>query len=146
MFLSGSDMYKMVSDLYHICRSITGPGVRETLSYIQKIIPKLSIQSVPSGTQAFDWTVPNEWTIRDAFIADESGKRIVDFQKHNLHVVGYSEPVDKWLTLEELNNIFIHYRINLMQYLMSLLTIPVIGGFALRMNSYNLLCQAGIMY
>ena len=102
MFLSGSDMYKMVSDLYHICRSITGPGVRETLSYIQKIIPKLSIQSVPSGTQAFDWTVPNEWTIRDAFIADESGKRIVDFQKHNLHVVGYSEPVDKWLTLEEL--------------------------------------------
>ena len=95
-------LHSWAKDLFPICRSITGPGVRETLKYIQNILPELKIHSVPSGTQAFDWTVPNEWTINDAFIADESSQRIVDFQKHNLHVLGYSESVDKWLTLDEL--------------------------------------------
>ena len=99
----GNEMFDMVKDLFPICRSITGPGVRETLKYIQNILPELIIRSVPSGTQAFDWTVPNEWTIRDAFIKNESGQRIVDFQKHNLHVLGYSEPVDEWLRLDELD-------------------------------------------
>ncbi len=93
-------MFKAVSDLYPLCRSITGRGVRDTLDYIQKYLPDLTIQSVPSGAKAFDWIVPDEWTIQDAFITDESGERIVDFQKHNLHVVGYSVPVDKLLTLE----------------------------------------------
>jgi len=78
--------------------------VRETLKYIQDILPELKIYSVSSGAQAFDWTVPNEWIIHDAFIADESGKRIVDYQKHNLHILGYSEPVDKWLTLDKLDS------------------------------------------
>ena len=95
-------MHNWAKDLFPICRSITGPGVRETLKYIQNILPKLKIHSVLSGTQAFDWTVPDEWTIHDAFIADDSGERIIDFQKHNLHVVSYSEPVDIWLTLDEL--------------------------------------------
>ena len=78
--------------------------MRKTLKYIQDILPELKIYSVSSGAQAFDWTVPNEWIIHDAFIADESGERIVDYQKHNLHILGYSEPVDKWLTLDNLDS------------------------------------------
>ena len=98
----GASMYRWAADLYPICRSITGPGVRETLTYLAGLLPGLEIRSVPSGTQAFDWTVPDEWTIRDAYVADEDGNRIIDFRRHNLHVVGYSEPVDQWLTLDQL--------------------------------------------
>lgn len=95
-------MYDWATDLYPICRSLTGPGVRETLGYLSELLPGLEICSVPSGTGAFDWTVPDEWTIRDAYVADEQGNRVIDFRCHNLHVVGYSEPVDRWLTLDEL--------------------------------------------
>jgi aminopeptidase-like protein len=98
----GQMMHSWARDLFPICRSLTGPGVRETLSYLGVLIPDLTIHSVTSGTQAFDWTVPDEWTIRDAYIADESGRRVVDFRKHNLHVAGYSEPVDRWMDLQEL--------------------------------------------
>jgi aminopeptidase-like protein len=98
----GYKMHGWAKDLFPISRSLTGPGVRETLQYIQNLIPELKIRSVPSGTQAFDWVVPDEWTIRGAFIDDSAGNRLVDFKHNNLHVVGYSNPVDIWLTLEEL--------------------------------------------
>ncbi len=94
-------LYELVSTLYPICRSITGDGVRETLRIIQKIIP-IRIHEIPSGTKVFDWEVPEEWNIKDAYVKTLSGKRIIDFKRNNLHVLGYSVPVKKRITLEEL--------------------------------------------
>jgi aminopeptidase-like protein len=97
----GADMHALVSDLYPICRSITGDGFRDTLWYLQKLLP-LELHEVPSGSRVFDWTVPNEWNIRDAWIANEDGQRVVDFKSHNLHVVNYSAPVRRRMSLDEL--------------------------------------------
>jgi aminopeptidase-like protein len=94
-------MYDLIKKLYPICRSITGNGVRETLKIIQKHIP-LKIYEVPTGTKAFDWEVPKEWNIRDAYIKDSKGNKIVDFKKCNLHVVSYSIPIHKKMSLSEL--------------------------------------------
>ena len=96
-------MYQWATDLYPVCRSLTGNGVRDTLTYIKNLLPALSIHEVASGTKAFDWIIPDEWNIRDAFIADETGKRLVDFKQSNLHVLGYSEPVDQRLNFAELD-------------------------------------------
>ena len=98
----GLEMHSWAKDLFPICRSLTGNGVRETLSYLSRIVPAMTIHEVPSGTQAFDWTIPDEWNIRAAYVEDENGNRVVDFARNNLHVVGYSTPVDEWLTLAEL--------------------------------------------
>jgi aminopeptidase-like protein len=95
-------MHELATELWPLPRSITGPGVRKTLEILKREIPQLNLQSIPSGTRCFDWTIPEEWSIDDAFIEDESGHRIVDFKDNNLHVVGYSVPVDEWLELEEL--------------------------------------------
>lgn len=100
---AGAQMYLWAKDMFPIARSITGPGVRETLAYLGNLLPNLTVHEVTSGVQAFDWTVPDEWTIRDAYIADEVGNRVIDFKQHNLHVVGYSEPVDVWLDRDELD-------------------------------------------
>jgi aminopeptidase-like protein len=99
----GEFCHDLATELFPICRSLTGPGVRETLSHLKALLPDLMIHDVASGTSAFDWIVPDEWTIRDAYIADESGARLVDFRSSNLHIVGYSEPVDMWMDLEELD-------------------------------------------
>src|SRR5215831_4968818 len=97
----GHFMHRLMTELFPICRSITGDGVRETLRIIQDHIP-LNIFEVPSGTKAFDWTVPKEWNIRDAFVLDPEGRKIIDFNESNLHVLGYSAPVAKSVTLTEL--------------------------------------------
>ena len=98
----GERAYALARELFPICRSLTGPGVRQTLRILQRELPEMTLHEVPSGTRCFDWTVPPEWSIREAYIATEDGRRIVDFATHNLHVVGYSTPVDAVLTLEEL--------------------------------------------
>lgn len=103
MKINGNEMYKWAKDLFPICRSITGPGVRETLKYMQDIIPELSINGIKSGTKVFDWTVPDEWIIHDAYVEDEKKNKIIDFKKNNLHVLNYSEPINKKLSLDELN-------------------------------------------
>jgi aminopeptidase-like protein len=97
----GRSMYRFISELYPICRSITGDGVRKTLNLILEHIP-LTICEVPSGLQVFDWTVPLEWNIRDAYIKNSAGERIVDFRASNLHVLSYSVPVHARMGLAEL--------------------------------------------
>ncbi len=97
----GEDMHTAMGRLYPICRSITGDGVRATLDVLAESLD-LERRSVPSGTQAFDWTVPDEWNVRDAYIADRHGRRVVDFRQHSLHLVSYSVPVRATMTLSEL--------------------------------------------
>jgi len=97
----GQQAYDLIVELFPLCRSITGDGVRETLRIINKYIP-LKMHEITTGTQALDWVVPKEWNIRDAYILDEHGKKIVDFKKNNLHVVSYSVPVDTHMPLSEL--------------------------------------------
>ncbi len=94
-------MHRLVRELYPICRSITGDGVRETLARIQKHIT-LNIHEVPSGTRVFDWTVPEEWNISDAYIKNNTGERVIDFRTSNLHVVSYSAPVHETMALGDL--------------------------------------------
>jgi aminopeptidase-like protein len=99
----GTQMYSWVCDLFPICRSLTGDGNRETLDYLNRLLDgKLSIYEVPTGYQAFDWTVPKEWKIREAWIKNESGEKIVDFAANNLHLVGYSTPINTKISLDEL--------------------------------------------
>lgn len=100
----GREMYQWIRDLFPLCRSITGEGLRETLRFLKKLAPELQIHEVASGTKCFDWIVPNEWNIRDAFVEDASGKKVIDFKENNLHVVSYSIPVNKELDLMELEN------------------------------------------
>ncbi|VVJ24128.1 Uncharacterised protein [Amycolatopsis camponoti] len=98
---SGAELHALVERLYPICRSITGDGVRQTLDIIGEHIA-LERHEVPTGTAVLDWTIPQEWNIRDAYVAAPSGERVIDFRESNLHVVGYSVPVSRRMPLSEL--------------------------------------------
>ena len=97
----GLQLYQLMKELYPICRSITGEGVRKTLQRIKKYVD-IELREVPSGTKVFDWFIPKEWNIKDAYVKNSSGEKIIDFKKSNLHVLNYSMPVDKKLSLKEL--------------------------------------------
>jgi aminopeptidase-like protein len=99
----GDELHSFAAELYPICRSITGDGIRETLKRVLQRIP-LELTEVATGTPVFDWTVPKEWSIRDAYIQDTRGRRIVDFQQHSLHVVNYSIPVHATMPLSDLRS------------------------------------------
>jgi aminopeptidase-like protein len=97
----GQEMYRLITELFPLCRSITGNGVRKTLAIMKEHIP-IEIHEVPSGTQVFDWTVPKEWNIQDAYVKNSKGEKIIDFNKSNLHVLNYGIPVKKKVSLAEL--------------------------------------------
>jgi len=98
----GREMHAWAQDLFPLNRSITGLGFRQSLTFLRKILPELKVFEVESGTQAFDWSVPDEWSVREAWIKGPDGRTIVDFAEHNLHLVGYSEPVEARMNLEHL--------------------------------------------
>ncbi|MFH9953983.1 DUF4910 domain-containing protein [Streptomyces roseolus] len=101
MTTPGEEMHALVERLYPLCRSITGDGVRATLDVVGEYVP-LRVHEVPTGTRVLDWTVPREWNIRDAYVADATGRRVVDFAASSLHVLGYSVPVAATMPLSEL--------------------------------------------
>jgi aminopeptidase-like protein len=108
---NGQDMHLLATRLFPICRSLSGSGVRQTISILNDQLRDqtggalgLTVSEVPSGTECFDWVVPPEWNVADAFVSDDSGKRVVDFGAHNLHLVGYSEPIDQEMSLEDLQS------------------------------------------
>lgn len=101
MMRRGDEIYTLAERLYPICRSITGDGVRETLSIIREYIP-IEVHEVPSGTRVFDWTIPKEWNISDAYVKNTKGEKVIDFKESNLHVLNYSSPIRANLPLSKL--------------------------------------------
>ena len=103
--VNGDDLYNFAQDLWPFDRSITGDGVRKTLYEIKKRkLPNLKIHEVKSGTKVFDWEVPNEWSVKNAFIITPKGEKICDFKVNNLHLLGYSIPIKKTISLEKLKS------------------------------------------
>lgn len=99
----GNEIHRLVAELYPICRSITGDGLRQSMAVLQEHIP-LQVHEVSSGTQVFDWVVPREWNIRDAYVKDPKGRKVIDFRRSNLHIVGYSVPVHEVMPLDSLRS------------------------------------------
>ena len=96
------NLYIAKKNIYPLNRSITGKGTLKTLQIIKKRLPKLKIKKVKSNTNVYDWKVPPEWNLRQAYILDKNRKKIIDFEKNNLHIVGYSKPVNKYVSKKEL--------------------------------------------
>lgn len=105
----GEQIYRLMEELFPICRSITGDGVRQTFQKLKEICPSLKTYEIPTGTKVFDWEIPKEWNIRDAYVEDSQGRRVIDFRENNLHVVGYSLPMDKTISLPELKKMIHTY-------------------------------------
>ena len=103
----GAEMYRLISQCYPICRSITGEGVRKTLKLVRDIIP-LETHEVPTGTQVFDWEIPKEWNIDKAYIKDSTGNKIINFEDCNLHVLNYSIPIHTKIPLDELKKAYFY--------------------------------------
>jgi aminopeptidase-like protein len=101
---TGKIMYKWTAELFPLNRSITGEGVRKTLRYIKAIIDELEIHSIPSGESVFDWIIPDEWNVRDAYLIDPEGRKLASFKENNLHLVGYSVPIHEKMDLVDLQN------------------------------------------
>jgi len=101
--MAGEEMISLMKTLWPFCRSITGDGVRATLNVIKKKLPRLEIYEIPSGTQCFDWVIPREWNIRQAYVLNDKNEKVIDFTDHNLHIVSYSIPVDAEMDIEELD-------------------------------------------
>lgn len=99
---NGQIMYELAKKMFPICRSITGNGFRKSLNILKGVIPEIQVVEVPTGTQVFDWTIPNEWNIEDAYIETLDGRRVIDFNDNNLHILGYSSPIDSVITKAEL--------------------------------------------
>jgi aminopeptidase-like protein len=99
---AGEQMHALARRLWPLCRSITGDGVRQTLAILKESLPELTLHEIPTGAKCFDWTVPKEWVIRSAYIVGPDGRRVVDFADNNLHVVNYSSPIDREVSLDEL--------------------------------------------
>jgi len=101
--VAGREMYRLIEELYPVCRSITGNGVRQTLERVKREVP-IVLHEVPTGTAVYDWTIPKEWNVRDAYVIAPNGRKVIDFKNSNLHVVGYSVPVRTRMTLTELKS------------------------------------------
>lgn len=100
--IDGSELYRWARDLFPLCRSLSGQGVRNTLLYFQRLVPELTLREIASGTQVLDWVVPQEWNVREAYLLDPEGAEVVNFSRNNLHLVGYSPPVNAELSLDDL--------------------------------------------
>ncbi len=136
------DIENYFDRLFPICRSITGNGVRESLKIISEIIP-LKIHEIPSGTNVFDWTIPEEWNIKDAYIITPNGNKICDFKKNNLHIVNYSTPIHKKISFDELKN-HLHtlpHKPKAIPYVTSYYQRN--WGFCISYEEYINLCQSG---
>lgn len=129
------DAYTLMKKLYPICRSITGNGVRKTLEIIANII-KITLYEIPSGTDAYDWIIPMEWNINDAYIKNSKGDKIIDFQKNNLHILSYSIPINTSMNFNELKEhiYYIEKYPNWIPYLTTYYNNN--WGFALSYNDY----------
>ena len=142
---SSNEMFQLMKKLYPICRSITGDGVRKTLEIIKKEIP-IQIHEVPTGKKVFDWTIPKEWNINDAYIINPDGKKVVDFKESNLHVLNYSIPVNQKISLLELKK-HIHTipeKPNVVPYVTSYYSEN--WGFCMKHNDFLNLKEGAVSY